>query len=68
MIQLIENWVANPGGAYITIEGELNGQPIKLTNIIEIQSGTPNPIAFERGGASHHLAATLCPFEAENAA
>lgn len=55
MIQVIENWVAKRSGAYITIEGELDGQPVKLTNIIEIQSGTPYPIAFERGGAIHHL-------------
>lgn len=27
MIQIIENWVAKRSGAYLTIEGELNGQP-----------------------------------------
>lgn len=57
MVQVIEKWVAKRSGAFLTIEGELDGQPVKLTNIIEIQAGTPYPIAFERGGTSHYLSA-----------
>ena len=61
MIKVIENWVAKRSGAYLTIEGDRNGQPVKLTNITGICAGTPYPIARDVAGGIYHLDASDAP-------
>lgn len=46
----------------MTIEGDRDGQKVKLTGIVEIESGNPNPVACDRFGNKYYLDAEEVPF------
>lgn len=62
MVEVIENWIVKRSGAHLTIEGTRSGQPVKLTGIVDIVSGNPNPVACDRFGNKYYLDAEELPF------
>lgn len=56
-MRIIRDWEAIRSGADLTINGhDVDGRPIKLTNVQRIKSDKPHPVAVAKGGELYQLA------------
>ncbi|WP_156442239.1 MULTISPECIES: hypothetical protein [unclassified Sphingomonas] len=55
----IRDWEVKRAGAGMTIAGKsVEGTPIRLTNVVKIESDLPHPMAITREGARYQLVAS----------